>query len=376
MDTESRVMALLEEGNPAAEVDFADWPDVEGPGYLASIKDQRRPTNLPMEGRPQWVDRRLAVAAVALIVLGVVAVLLLREGADEIPVVTNPPPSTTLPESTTTPDSPATQLTGFWSGARLTLHLGEGEFQIIEGGLVTDRGTYELGESGGLTLMTTTQTARCQAGQSGQYQTSFSDDVLEVDPVGDECDNRRLSFVGSSFMAAEEVPIPESALDVVRPWSQGALIPGRYATTVFRMGFSFVLPPRWGSVPAPEQASSFGIDRSPAWMVFLALGDDTVEEGAASLRSQEGVTAGEADSVEIGGLEGVTFDFNVSQPVSLFRVAGGSGEATPEETIRVWLVDVDGTVVTIFFGSTKLTFDSHVEDGDAVVDSIVWGATD
>lgn len=50
-------------------------------------------------------------------------------------------------------------------------------------------------------------------------------------------------------------------------------------------------------------------------------------------------------SVEIGGFDGVTFDFNVTNNVNLFRVSGGSGEATPEETVRAWIVDVDGTVV-------------------------------
>ncbi len=78
-------------------------------------------------------------------------------------------------------------------------------------------------------------------------------------------------------------------------------------------------------------------------------------------------------SVEIGGFDGVTFDFNVTNNVNLFRVSGGSGEATPEETVRAWIVDVDGTVVTIFFGSTRSTFASLVEDGNAVVASIVWG---
>jgi hypothetical protein len=66
-------------------------------------------------------------------------------------------------------------------------------------------------------------------------------------------------------------------------------------------------------------------------------------------------------------------NFNVTENLGLFRVAGGSGEATPGETVRVWVVEEEGTVVTIWFGSTRPTFDAMVEDADAIVGSIVWG---
>jgi hypothetical protein len=66
-------------------------------------------------------------------------------------------------------------------------------------------------------------------------------------------------------------------------------------------------------------------------------------------------------------------NFNVTENLGLFRVAGGSGQATPGETVRVWVVEVEGTVVTIWFGSTRPTFDAMVEDADAIVGSIVWG---
>jgi hypothetical protein len=66
-------------------------------------------------------------------------------------------------------------------------------------------------------------------------------------------------------------------------------------------------------------------------------------------------------------------NFNVTENLGLFRVAGGSGEATPGETVRVWVVEEEGTVVTICFGSTRPTFDAMVEDADAIVGSIVWG---
>jgi len=375
VSSESKVMALLEEGNPATEVDGTVWSSVDAPSYLAALQDHRTGFIPPLVNRPGWMDGRFAVAALVLFFVGVAALFLLRPNAEEAPVVSNPPTSTTAPEPTTTTELSNSELSGFWTGARLTLHFGEGEYHIVEGGLVTDSGTYEVSVSGELELRTPQTTARCQAGESGIYRISFTAEGLDFDPIADECDSRRLFLLTVSFTRSAEIAIPDSALDVVRPWSQGALTPGRYATTVFRAAFSFVLPPRWRSAPATEQQSAFAIERSEAWLVFLTLGDDTVEDRVASLSDQDNVRAGDTEKVEIGGFEGVTFDFNVTETVSLFRVTGGSGEATPEETIRAWVVDVEGTVVTIYFGSPRLTFGSLVEDGNTVVDSIIWGDT-
>lgn len=381
MSTESKVMALLEEGNPATEVDVAAWSDVnvaawsdiDASTYLATLQDQITPPDASLDDWRWWADWRFATATVALVLMGVAAWFLMNQDGDEAPVVTEPPPSTTSPTATTTPESPDSELAGFWSGTRLTIHLGESEYHILEGGLVTDSGTYEVGDAGELTVRTLERTATCQAGESGEYRVSFTSGSMNIDPIADECGDRRISLTRSSLTPTDDIPIPDSALDVARPWNQGVLFPGRYATTVFQPGFAFELPPGWSSAPAPELESAFAMDRPQAWLVFLALGSDTVEERVAFFRDHDNVSAGEPVSVEIGGFDGVTFDFNVTNNVNLFRVSGGSGEATPEETVRAWIVDVDGTVVTIFFGSTRSTFASLVEDGNAVVASIVWG---
>lgn len=370
-------MALLEEGNPATEVHDATRAELDAAAYLASLQtsDARSVETYERIGERQ--DRRIrwriAAAAAAAILIGGVALALLNQGEAEVPVVTEPPtPTTESPTSTTMEDAVGSGLSGYWSGARLTLHLEDGNYHIIESGLVTDSGNYETVDLGELTLRTLEDSARCAAGQTGTYQVDMTGGGLELDPISDECESRGIPRTRSSFTPTDPFPIPDSALDVVRPWSATAFTPGRYETTLFQPMFTFVLPPEWRS-PAPEFAFNFGMERSPAWLVFNTQSADTVEERVAFYQEHESVMAGEPQAVEIGGVEAVTFNFNVTESLDLFLVAGGSGEATPGETVRVWVVEVEGTVVTIWFGSTRPTFDAMLEDGDAIVGSILWG---
>lgn len=377
MSTELEVMALLEEGNPATEVHDAAWADMDAAAYLSSLPtSDARSVELDErigEVRDGPISWRIAAAAAAAILIGGIALALLNQGEDDVPVITAPStPTTVSPTSTTVEDAVGGGLSGYWSGASLTLHLGASDYHIVQSGLVTDSGTYETDELGELTLRTLEDSARCEAGQTGTYRFDMTGDRLELEPITDECESRGIPRTGSSFTPREQFPIPESALDAVRPWSATAFAPGRYETTVFQPMFTFVLPPGWRS-PAPEFENNFGMERSPAWLVFNTQSTDTVEERVAFYQENEIVIAGEPRTVEMGGVEAVTFDFNVTENLGLFRVAGGSGEATPGETVRVWLVEVEGTVVTIWFGSTRPTFDAMVEDADAIVGSIVWG---
>lgn len=377
MSTESEVMALLEEGNPATEVHDAAWADMDAAAYLASLQtSDARLIELDErigEGWHRQIGWRIVAVAAAVILIGGVALALLYQVEEDVPVITEPPTPTTEPLTpTTVEDAVGSGLSGYWSGARLALHLEDGDYHIVESDLVTDSGTYEIGDGGELTLRTLEDSARCEAGQTGTYQFGMTGEGLDLDPISDECESRGIPRTGSSFTPTDPFPIPGSALDVARSWSAAASTPGRYETTVFQPMFTFVLPPDWRS-PAPELEFNFGMERSPAWLVFNTQSSDTVAERVAFYQEEETVLAGEPRTVEIGGVGAVTFDFNVTESLDLFLVAGGSGEATPGETVRVWIVEVEGTVVTIWFGSTRPTFDAMVEDADAIIDSIVWG---
>ena len=117
MSTESEVMALLEEGNPATEVPETAWSETNAAAYLATL-EQRSSEVTQLDTRPQRTrteptsqkqpPMRWLVAA-AVIILAGVAFLLTNLGSDEPPVVTDPPP-TTVPEvtSTTIPEQTST----------------------------------------------------------------------------------------------------------------------------------------------------------------------------------------------------------------------------------------------------------------------------
>jgi hypothetical protein len=376
MTSEERVMALLEEGNPATRVDDAAWKDMGAPEYLSRLRESE-PSDLVEvdEGglsRTTQVRRIATAAAVFVLVAGLVMVLLTNDN-EEAPVVTNPPtPTTLLQTPTTISTNPGDRLEGFWAGSRLTIHFTEDEYQIIEDNVVTDSGRYEFREPGSLTLITTEDSARCGAGQVGDYSVDINGGAAVLIPEEEECPTRGISRTGSSFEATEAFEIPQSALSETRTWSADASSPGLYQTTTFQPQVTFKLPPNWRS-PAPDTESTFGMENSPAWMVFSTLSTDTLTERVSFLEGHENINIVSTESTEVGGMEAVKLDFTVSSDITLVLTTGLTGTATPEEKIQAWVVDVQGSVTTIFFGSTRPTFDSRAQDAATIIDSIVWG---
>lgn len=91
MSDERLVMSLLEEGNPATELGDDAWTDVPAATYLATL--ERRSSEMTQvetkksrqESRRFWTTPWL-VAAVAVIVLGVAAVVVNQANQDSIPL--------------------------------------------------------------------------------------------------------------------------------------------------------------------------------------------------------------------------------------------------------------------------------------------------
>ena len=375
MISEERVMALLEEGDPATRVEDEVWKDMDASAYLSSLRIGRSPDLDELRDRRQRPTKGRRVAAVAAVVtlLAGLAVVLLARSNEAPPAATNPPtPSTLLPTPTTVPAEPGASLERFWKGTRMTIHLGDGEYQIIEDDAVTDHGIYDFREPGRLTLITTGDTARCSAGDAGEYMVEMGDGSLLLVPVEDDCVARGISRTGSSFEVTDPFEVPESALSETRAWSATASSPGLYTTTVFQPTVTFVLPPRWRS-PAPDVEFNFGMERPPGWMVFNTQGSESLSERVGGLEGDVAINVIETNSVSVGGKEAVRLDFTVSSEVTLILTTGLTGVATPDEKVRAWIVDVDGAIVSIFFGSTRANFDSMAEDAQTIIDSIVWG---
>lgn len=373
MSLEKEVMALLEEANPATEVEDSGWTDMEAGTYLSRLQSREIDVDQSetLRDRRRW---QIAAAAAVVIVTAGLAITFLTGTDEEAPVITDPPPTTVPPttvQSTTIPETPDSEISGFWRGARMTIQFGESDYHIIEDDVVTDSGTHQFEEQGVVSFRTTGESARCENGDLGTYSYTLDDEVLELVPLEDGCDDRGIARTGSSFDATEPFSIPASALSEVRPW-RSTSTPGVYQTTVFEPRVTFQLPPNWFA-PAADTDSNFGMERLPAWIMFNTQRSESVLDRVAFFEGHEAVNVLDSSAVTVGSRDGVQLDFTVSSELNLILTSGLAGTATPEEKVRAWFIDVDGTVVTIYFGTTRPTFDSLVEDAQRIIDSVIWG---
>ncbi len=106
VSTESQVMALLEEGNPAIEVTETPWSETTAAAYLATLEhrssevtqldtEQTEPTS-PKRPLGPWL-----IAAAAAVILGV-AIVLVTSNSETAPVATIPTPTTVVDAAPTT----------------------------------------------------------------------------------------------------------------------------------------------------------------------------------------------------------------------------------------------------------------------------------
>ncbi|MGI9649420.1 MAG: hypothetical protein ACR2OI_12980 [Acidimicrobiia bacterium] len=110
MSTEARVMALLEEGNPASEAPEAAWSEFDASTYLAGL-EQRSKRVVQLETKPRETRKtRPAIgwvlAAGALIVVG--AIILTTNDRNDLPPADQPTTTTAVPTTTTTTTSTTT----------------------------------------------------------------------------------------------------------------------------------------------------------------------------------------------------------------------------------------------------------------------------
>ena len=92
------------------------------------------------------------------------------------------------------------------------------------------------------------------------------------------------------------------------------------------------------------------------------------------LRSREAVTTTEPEPVTVGGAEGVVFGMTTDQVGATIQPLndGGRFVIQPDRDISVYVVDVDGTPVTILVDSP--TGGSFFPEAAAVLESIEWRA--
>jgi hypothetical protein len=84
---------------------------------------------------------------------------------------------------------------------------------------------------------------------------------------------------------------------------------------------------------------------------------------------------GEPAPVVVGNAPGLVFDYLSPEPNDLFFAPGmdrGTLQAPFDYPYRVWVVDVDGTPVTISFADQPSMFDQRVVAAERMVMSIAW----
>ena len=197
--------------------------------------------------------------------------------------------------------------------------------------------------------------------------------------------------------------VVESRLPDVPTWLQQPN-PGTYQPMLFDFPLAFTLSESgWETgvdsrttfalcgpdVDGPIGARS-ACFRASAVAVFL-LDQGSVEETQRYVTAVSGAEVTNRESVSIDGASGVRFEFTHSlNPTSNLEGGGGNpfggypywvheSQEIPLGADRsiVSIVDVDGTVVTLVYQGRTISdpteFEANLDEGMAIVDSIIWG---
>jgi hypothetical protein len=128
--------------------------------------------------------------------------------------------------------------------------------------------------------------------------------------------------------------------------------PGPFQSTEFEPPIAFNVPAGW------RAQEEFGLIQA-----FRGAGEgqvltfETLAEGGdptqliEQMRGTPDIEAGEATEAQIGGREALTFE---AEPQYATTIEGTEYYALGQGPVRLWLVDVDGTVVAVYAESSVL----------------------
>lgn len=260
MSNETKTLALFEEGNPIPDLDALEPISVDATAYLATLRarssnvtqveekiDKKAPKRLP-----NWA---LLAAAAFLVVVAGVALILLSQGNEEAPVVTEPTPTTA-------------GLIGTWQSGAVTVALEEESYALIVDGVLVDVGTYatDVDPLDVIVFNSSEESPGCGPGDEGQmfYETG---EQLLLRPKDDSCFIRALltgETGGMSPVASIDVNQLPTAFDLTGSW-------GTVDTRAVFEGDSYTLVVNGAVV----DSGAYEVLRSP---YRLALSPDTSDE--------------------------------------------------------------------------------------------------
>jgi hypothetical protein len=156
--------------------------------------------------------------------------------------------------------------------------------------------------------------------------------------------------------------------------------PGPFQTTEFEPPLSINVPAGWRAREEFGMVQAFRGAGEAQAITFESLGEGDLNERVEQMRATAELEAEEPQEVTIGGHDGLMFN---AQPAFAISVEGSEYYALGQGPLRVYVVDVDGTLVAIFAESSVLRTERREADevtaaffseADQVVNSIEFGA--
>ena len=223
MSNDLRTLELFAEANPVPDELAMETREVEPAAYLATLQTRSSEvTQLdervePKDDRsPRWM---VALAAAAVVILIGVVTVLINQGSDEQPPVTQPPVE-------------SSEIDGYWSGEEADFFFGDGEYAIVIDGALSDSGTYITGireaDNRIVTITSGDETVDCTPGDVAIINYDFvgGDTVQLSGTTIDDCGLR--PFLDVEIIEPSdpfEIPGPREStggIDLDGTWSSGA----------------------------------------------------------------------------------------------------------------------------------------------------------
>jgi hypothetical protein len=200
--------------------------------------------------------------------------------------------------------------------------------------------------------------------------------------IADPTPTSRASVVlATASPTATDVPSPSPSLE---PTAEANGSPDPTADREHEISwvipFSIMAPGTWRPDPmlpsTPRTlAIAAGVDR---WLVFHRPDADTVDAALGTLRSRTTLSLTDPAPVDVGDAPGVVFNLSLAEDaapdeVTLFEDPSlGAWSIERSRPNRIWLVDVEGTILMIVTDAPAGAFDSFAATADAALATLEW----
>jgi hypothetical protein len=127
--------------------------------------------------------------------------------------------------------------------------------------------------------------------------------------------------------------------------------PGPFQSTEFDPPIAFNVPPGWRPREDFGMVQAFRGSGEAQAVTFENLGEGNLEERVSQMRNTPDLEAGPAEQADLAGYEGLRFD---AEPAFATTVEGSEYYALGQGPLRVYVLDVDGTLIGVFAESSVL----------------------